>query len=60
MGKTHRHPCPACDARPRSLKRLINHFRNSHYDQDELRIRREMKEPVLQWELLEIMGYRPT
>lgn len=61
MGKiSERHVCPACSARPRSLKRLINHYRTSHYDRDELRIRREMKEPVLQWEILEIMGFPRT
>lgn len=47
--------CPKCHVSTRSLVRLINHHRNEH-EQREARIRRAMKEPILQHEHLEKMG----
>jgi hypothetical protein len=50
-----RFSCPKCRKTTKSLLRLINHHRNEH-EQREARIRRAMKEPMLQHEHLEKMG----
>lgn len=49
------HQCSKCHVQTRTLKRLINHHRNEH-EMIECRIRRTMRDPVLQHEHLEKLG----